>query len=183
MLVVKQLLQNLWTPNTHVAMALISLRSLTSSFHSQWLPGIRYLPCSPIWHARLHAPCPLYPCPLSHMTKFLWSSLFIHSKYFNGTSESPLLLRSMPDYSIDTLLELTCQMHYMPNALWVKDLPKVPTWQLEWDLNLQPSKRKAPNLPLSPTMKEKQEAETDIISCFPATYFPRSSLVFLSRLV
>ena len=31
----------------------------------------------------------------------------------------------------------------------VKDLPKVPTWRLEWDSNLQPSGWKAPNLPLS----------------------------------
>ena len=33
----------------------------------------------------------------------------------------------------------------------MKDLPKVPTWQLEWDSNLQPSVRKAPN-PSHPTM-------------------------------
>ena len=32
--------------------------------------------------------------------------------------------------------------------LRLKDLPKVPTWQLEWDLKLRPSGRKAPNLPL-----------------------------------
>src|SRR6218665_2612899 len=31
----------------------------------------------------------------------------------------------------------------------MKDLPKVRTWQLEWDLNLQPSGRKAPIVPLS----------------------------------
>ena len=31
----------------------------------------------------------------------------------------------------------------------MKDLPKVPTWLLEWDLNLLPSGRKARNLPLS----------------------------------
>ena len=30
----------------------------------------------------------------------------------------------------------------------MKDLPKVPQWRLEWDSNLQPSRRKAPNLPL-----------------------------------
>ena len=36
--------------------------------------------------------------------------------------------------------------------LWVKDLPKVSMWQLEWDSNLRPSGRKAPNLPPSPTM-------------------------------
>jgi len=33
----------------------------------------------------------------------------------------------------------------------VKDLPKVPTWWLEWDSKLQPSGREAPNIPLSPT--------------------------------
>src|SRR6218665_635801 len=33
--------------------------------------------------------------------------------------------------------------------LWVKDLPKVLTWWLEWDSNLRPSGRRAPNLPLS----------------------------------
>src|SRR6218665_1267145 len=31
----------------------------------------------------------------------------------------------------------------------VKDLSKVPTWRLEWDSNLRPSRGKAPNLPLS----------------------------------
>ena len=31
----------------------------------------------------------------------------------------------------------------------VKDLPKVATWELEWDSKLRPSGRKAPNLPLS----------------------------------
>src|SRR6218665_2460931 len=31
----------------------------------------------------------------------------------------------------------------------MKDLPKVPTWRLQWDSNLRPSGRKAPNLPLS----------------------------------
>ena len=34
--------------------------------------------------------------------------------------------------------------HY--RQLWVKDLPKVPTWQLEWNSNLQLS-CKSPNLP------------------------------------
>src|SRR6218665_1724509 len=44
------------------------------------------------------------------------------------------------------------QRSYMPThyrQLRVKDLPKVCTWQLEWDSNLRPSGRKAPNLPLS----------------------------------
>src|SRR6218665_1563863 len=33
--------------------------------------------------------------------------------------------------------------------LRAKDLLKVPMWRLEWDLNLRPSRRKVPNLPLS----------------------------------
>ena len=33
--------------------------------------------------------------------------------------------------------------------LWVKDLPKIPTWRLKWDSNLRPSGGKATNLPLS----------------------------------
>src|SRR6218665_2163817 len=43
-----------------------------------------------------------------------------------------------------------------PNRqLLVKDLPKVPTWRLEWDSNLRPSERKAPNLPIeSPCTNE-----------------------------
>ena len=33
--------------------------------------------------------------------------LFIYSGYFYGTSSSPLLFRGAPDYSIDTMSELT----------------------------------------------------------------------------
>jgi len=35
-------------------------------------------------------------------------NLFIYSGYFYSTSSSPLLLRVAPDYSIDTVSELTC---------------------------------------------------------------------------
>ena len=34
--------------------------------------------------------------------------------------------------------------------LQVKDLPKVPTWQLEWDSHQQPSTPKAPNTTTEP---------------------------------
>ena len=34
-------------------------------------------------------------------------TIFIHSGYFYGASSSPLLLRGDPDYSIDTVSELT----------------------------------------------------------------------------
>jgi len=40
----------------------------------------------------------------------IWKSIvFIHSGYFCSASSSPLELRDAPDYSIDTVLELTCQ--------------------------------------------------------------------------
>src|SRR6218665_621425 len=40
---------------------------------------------------------------------FLEDYSLIHSKYFYSASSSPLLLRGFPDYSIDTLSELTCR--------------------------------------------------------------------------
>src|SRR6218665_1163992 len=72
---------------------------------------------------------------------------FIHSGYFLSASSSPLLLRGASDYSLETVSELTRQKRY--RQLRVKDLPKVPTWRLEWDSNLRPSGRKTPNLSLS----------------------------------
>jgi len=63
---------------------------------------------------------------------------FIHSGYFYSASSSSLLLRGASDYSIDTVLEV--------REIRVKDLPKVPTWWLELNLNLRPSRCKALNL-------------------------------------
>ena len=71
---------------------------------------------------------------------------FVHSGFFYYTSSSPLLFRGAPDYSVDTVSELTCRS---ARQLRVKDFPKVSTWWLKWDSNLRPSGRKAPNLPLS----------------------------------
>ena len=71
---------------------------------------------------------------------------FIHSWYFYSAFSSTLLLRGAPDYGIHSVSELTRQS---TTALPVKDLPKVPTWQLEWDSNMWPSGRKALNLSLS----------------------------------
>jgi len=53
-----------------------------------------------------------------------------------------------PDYSIDTVLELT-HRSITGNYKTVKDLPKVPMWRLEWNSNVRPSEHRAPNLPLS----------------------------------
>ena len=39
--------------------------------------------------------------------------------------------------------------------LWVKDLPKVLAWRLEWDSNLRPSGRKAPNPSIDPPRTTK----------------------------
>jgi len=63
---------------------------------------------------------------------------FIHSGYFYS--------RGAPNYSVDTVSELMPK-HY--RQLRVKDLPRVPTWWVDWDSNLQPSGCKAPKLPLS----------------------------------
>src|SRR6218665_1922624 len=57
---------------------------------------------------------------------------FIHSGYFYSTSSSPLLLRGAPDTARILCQSFTLKRH---RKLRVKDLPKVPTWQLEWDLN------------------------------------------------
>jgi len=62
---------------------------------------------------------------LSFVVNHIYS--FIHSWYFYSASSSPILLRGAPDYSIHIVLELT---RHNTTALPVKDLPKVPTWQL-----------------------------------------------------
>src|SRR6218665_63911 len=67
---------------------------------------------------------------------------FIHSRYFYSASLSPLLLRGAPDYSIDTVSELT---HRSVTGNTSEGLAQGPyTWRLEWD-----SGRKATNLSLS----------------------------------
>ena len=63
----------------------------------------------------------------------------------------------IPDIFIHLFKSTTAQHWYCVRVntpkgyrqLWVKDLPIVPTWLLEYDLNLRPSGRKAPNLPVS----------------------------------
>src|SRR6218665_2798215 len=61
-----------------------------------------------------------------------WYS-FIHSGYFYSTSLSLLLLRGAP-YTERILFRSFTPKHH--RQLRVKDLPKVPTWQLERDSNL-----------------------------------------------
>src|SRR6218665_1563864 len=68
----------------------------------------------------------------------------IHSFWnFCCAFSSPLLLGGTPDYRIDIVSELTCR------SSTVKDFLKVPTWRPKWASNVQPSGRRALNLPLS----------------------------------
>jgi len=61
---------------------------------------------------------------------------FIHLDHFYSASSSPLLFRSTPDTARILCWSFTLKRH---RQLWVKDLPKVPTWQLERELNPRPS--------------------------------------------
>ena len=71
---------------------------------------------------------------------------FIYSGYFYSTSSSPLLPRGARDTAWILCPSFNPKRH---RQLRVKDLPKVPTWQLERDSNPRPFGRKAPNLPMS----------------------------------
>jgi len=64
----------------------------------------------------------LWVCPSSTFPLLIHS--FIHSGYFYSASSSPLLLRGAPDYSIDTVSELTrrsatgnCEWRICPRSL------------------------------------------------------------------
>jgi len=74
---------------------------------------------------------------------------FIHS-FIPDIPIAPFLVNYYSDQRHSWLQHWYCVGVNMPKhywRLWVKDLPKVPTWRLEWDSNLQPTERKAPNLP------------------------------------
>jgi len=70
---------------------------------------------------------------------------FIHSDHFYSTSSSPLILRSAPDTARILCWSLTSKRHM---ELWVKDLPKVPTWWLERESNPWPSGWKLSTQPM-----------------------------------
>ena len=72
--------------------------------------------------------------------------MFIHSGYCYSASSNPLLLRGTPDTARTLCWSYTPMRH---RQLRVKDLPKIPTWRLERDLNPQPFGWKAANLPMS----------------------------------
>ena len=89
---------------------------------------------------------------LSHFAKpvictviFVFSQKnLIHSDYFYSDCSTPLLLRGAPDTAWTLCRSFTPKHH---RQLGVKDLPKVPMWQL--DSNTRPFGRKATNLPMS----------------------------------
>src|SRR6218665_1335592 len=59
----------------------------------------------------------------SFITKIYIHSFIINSGHFYNASLSPLLLRSTPDYSTDTVSEFRAKAH---RQMQVEDLPKVP---------------------------------------------------------
>ena len=91
------------------------------------------------------------------LSSFLWNLLIytllsimhqateIHSGYFYSASSSPLLLRSAPDMARILCRNFTPKHH---RQLWVKDLPKVPTWQLERELDPWPFRWKSSTQPM-----------------------------------
>src|SRR6218665_931094 len=74
----------------------------------------------------------------SFIHSFIYSFIhsFNHSGHFYSALSSPILLRSAPNYSTDTVSEFHAEAH---RQLQVKDLPKVPTWRLERESNPRPS--------------------------------------------
>ena len=76
---------------------------------------------------------------------------FIHS-FIPDISIVPLQVHYYSEVLPTTSLIAYCvrvktQKRY--RQLQAKDLSKVPTWQLEWDSNLRPSRRKTLSLPLN----------------------------------
>ena len=69
----------------------------------------------------------------------------IHSDHFYSASSNPLLLRSAPDTARILCRSFTPKRH---RQLWVKDLPKVPTWRLERESNPRPSGWKLSTQPM-----------------------------------
>jgi len=101
----------------------------------------------------------------------------IHS--FIHSTSSPLLLRGAPDTARIQRRSFTPKRH---RKLWVKDLPKVPTWRLERNSNPWPFGRKASNLRMShhvPHLYVPRMVEISIRSCLPSCL--GSCLVFINR--
>ena len=95
----------------------------------------------------------LFHCECHHIGNYVSRDFAVHSSIHWFI---PIFLQCLFK-SITTQMRSQLQHWYCVGVntpqryrqLRVKDLPMVSTWRLEWDLNLQPSGRKAPNLPLS----------------------------------
>jgi len=70
---------------------------------------------------------------------YYYYTSFIHSGYFYSASLSPLLFKVAPDTAWILCRNFTSNFH---RKQWVKDLPKVPTWRLQRELNPWPSGQK-----------------------------------------
>ena len=66
--------------------------------------------------------------------------------------------------------------HVIQGLLWVKDLPKVHTWWLEWDSNGRPSTPNTPTEPPCPCLKLLLLLKWGVTLCF---LFLNSAYVFL----
>ena len=88
-----------------------------------------------------------FDCNLTQSNQWFVSSLYCIHSFIPDIPIAPLRV-----HFYSRLQHWCCVGVKTPKRcrqLWVKDLPKVPTWRVEWDSNLRPSGRKAPNLPLS----------------------------------
>ena len=115
-------------------------------------------------------------------TRFIQS--LIHSGYFYSTSSSPLLLIGAADTARILCRNFTPKSH---RQLWVKDLPKVPTWRLERESNPWFFRTKASTLPnrhhvlkltissgelqnvlvFMTTVLQKESQQLNMFHCFP----------------
>src|SRR6218665_163700 len=113
-----------------LALFLPLLHSLSSSLSSIYSLLTLFLPSSSLYSLP----------PFPPFTLFL---PFLHSL---SSSLSPLTL--FPPSSIYSLIPFTPFTLFHPFLHLL--LPKmIPTWRVEWDSNLRPSGRRAPNLPMS----------------------------------
>ena len=79
----------------------------------------------------------------------------MHSDHFYIAFSSPLILRSAPNTAQILCWSFTTKRH---RQLWVKDLPKVPTWRLERESNPRPSGWK-------------------LMACFQASFWSHSVII------
>ena len=104
-------------------------------------------PTHPFKHPYSHPPTHPSSTPPNNPVTYESLQLCIQSEYLYSASSSPCTTQRRSRLQHWCCVEVHTPKRY--RQLWVKDLPKVPTWRLEWDSNLRPSGRNGPNLPLS----------------------------------